>query len=163
MLILIGNLSWVDFMKIIKPETGKENSCAIEATRKSTCHIKEGTKTHFGPISTRIPTWLPRPNKIPHLLFYIISINKTVKYKTQEGVFPSFVRICQTDQWFCKTSFQEKAKNFSVHNKIKLENFLHWSEQSDALPCTSAINRVKKPFFVKLTRNDTHWKQTNLN
>ncbi len=65
-----------------------------------------------------------------------LMIFKTVKYKTWEGVFPSFVCLCRTDRWFCETSFQEKAKNFFAHKKIKLENFLHCSERSDALPCS---------------------------
>ncbi len=47
-----------------------------------------------------------------HDLYYPF-LKKTVKYKTREGVFPSFVRLCRTDQWFCNTSFQEKAKKFS--------------------------------------------------
>ncbi len=56
-----------------------------------------------------------------HISQYIKSAYKTVKNKTWEGPFLIFAHLCQTDRWFCKTSFPEKAKNIFGHNEIKLQ------------------------------------------
>ncbi len=93
----------------------------------------------------------------------VIVQNTTVKYKTGESPFVIFVCLCWTDQCFCKTSFQEKAKNIFEHNEIKLALVItSYLQKSQSLGLINSMGfdtlvshqSRKKTFFIKLTSDD---------